>query len=180
MVVQTIQLMKFFLQMAYGNSEDYYRGGGPGLPFQGVCQENGASPAIWLAMSIVLMNMVQSNGYQVLFSSPISHWVTDLLGLLYVNNCDLFAMDDDGCHPHLAIANLQCNINLRQGGLAVTRGSLLVKKSSWCLLAIHPQGHWWTCTLFAPFQPYLWYRTHCITLSPSNGSTPTKVSPWLG
>jgi len=111
-VFQTIQLMKFFLQMAYGDYEDYYRGGGPGLPFQGVCQGNGAGLAIWLAMSIILMNMVWSNGYQVLFSSPISHWVTELLGLLYINDHDLFATDDNGCHPRLAIANLQCNINL--------------------------------------------------------------------
>jgi len=132
---------EIFLQMAYGDSNQYYGGGGPGLPFQGVCQGNGAGPAIWLVMSIVLMNMVQSNSHQVLFSSLISHQATDLLGLLYINDCNLFAMDDDGCHPHSVIANLQSNINLWQGGLAVTGGSLSVKKLLWCLLAMHPQGH---------------------------------------
>jgi len=67
--------------------------------------------------------------------------VMDLLGLLYVDDCDLFAMDDDGLHPCSAIAKLQCNINLWQGGLAVTGGALSAKKSSWCLLAMRPEGH---------------------------------------
>jgi len=130
--------------MAYRDLDWYYRGGGTGLPFQGVCQGNGASPAIWLATSIILMDMVQSNSHRVTFCSPISQRPTDLLGLLYVDDCDLFAIDNDGKHPCTTIAHLQCNIDLWQGGLAVTGGSLSAKKSSWCLLAMCPQGHCWT------------------------------------
>jgi len=102
--------------------------GGAGLPSQGICQGNGMGPTIWLVTSIVLMNMVCYNGHQIIFSSPISHQVMDLLGLLYVDDCDLFAIDDNGLHPCSAIAKLQCNINLWQGGLAVTGGALSTKK----------------------------------------------------
>jgi len=143
-IFQTIQLMKFFLRTAYGDSEEFYGGGRSTLPFQGVCQGNGAGPAIWLATSIVIMEMVRSNGNSVTFRSPISHQPTDLLGLLYVDDCDLFATDDDGLHPRATITKLQRNINLWQGGLAATGGSLAPKKSSWCLLAMRPQGTKWT------------------------------------
>jgi len=143
-IFQTIQLMKFFLQMAYGDSDKFYGGGCSALPFQGVCQGNGVGPVILLAMSIVLMEIVCTNGNLVTFHSPISHQPTDLLGLLYVDDCDLSAIDDDGLHPCAAITKLQQNINLWQGGLVATGGSLAPKKSSWCLLAMHPQGTKWT------------------------------------
>jgi len=42
------------------------------------------------------------------------------------------------------VATLQSNINLWQGGLAVTGGSLSSKKSSWCLLAWRSQGTRWS------------------------------------
>jgi len=129
--------------MAYRDLDWYYRGGGTGLPFQGVCQGNGASPAIWLATSIILMDMVQSNSHRVTFCSPISQRPTDLLGLLYVDDCNLFAINTNNKHPCPTIAHLQRNIDLWQGGLAVTGGSLSAKKSSWCLLVMCPQGHHW-------------------------------------
>jgi len=130
-IFQMIQLMKFFLRTVYGDSTDFYGGGNNALPFQGICQGNRAGLAIWLATSIVLMDMVRSNGNRVTFFSPISHQPTDLLGLLYVDNCDLFAIDEDGLHPRTTIANLQCNIDLWQGSLAAMGGSLAPKKSSW-------------------------------------------------
>jgi len=155
--------------------------GRPWIAVQGVCQGNIAGPAIWLATSIVLMNMVQSNSHHVLFSSLISHWSIDLLGLLYMDDCNLFTMDDDGCHPCSMIANIQHNhINLWQGVLAVTGGSFSVKN--------HHGAFWWCAfrdigghfTLSIPFQPHLPSRIQCITLNPSDGSTPMKALQWLG
>ncbi len=121
-IFQTIQLMKFYLRTAYGDSQDFYGGGDSVLPFQGVCQGNGVGPAIWLATSIVLMEMVCSNGNKATFNSPISHQPTDLLGLLYVDDCDLFTIDDDGLHPQRVVQKLQRNIDLWQGRLAATGG----------------------------------------------------------
>jgi len=127
-VFQTIQLIKFFLRTVYGNSQSYYGGGGAALPFQRVCQENGAGPAIWLAMSMVLVDMVCSHGNSVTFYSLISHQPTDLVGLLYVDNCNHVAIDNDDRTPCTAISKLQCNIYLWQGCLAFTSSSLLITK----------------------------------------------------
>jgi len=143
-IFQTIQLMKFFLWTAYGNSDRFYSGGTSALLFQGVCQGNGAGPAIWLAMSIVLMDMVRTHGHPVSFRSPISHQPTELLGLLYVDDCNPFATDNDGKHIRTTIDQLQQSIGVWQGGLVVTGGALSQKKSSWCLLAMQPQGKSWS------------------------------------
>jgi len=67
-----------------------------------------------------------------------------LIGLIYVDDCDLFAVDSDGLHPREVVQKLQTNINLWQGGLMVTGGSLSPKKSSWCLLAMKPHGTRWS------------------------------------
>jgi len=57
----------------------FYSGGQSALPFQGVCQGNGVGPAIWLATSMVLMDMVHENGHLATFYSPISHQPTNSL-----------------------------------------------------------------------------------------------------
>jgi len=55
----TIQFMKFYLRTAYGDLATFYGGGLSQHPFQGVCQGNGAGPAIWLALSLCLIHMLQ-------------------------------------------------------------------------------------------------------------------------
>jgi len=137
---QTIQLMKFYLQTVYGDLTEFYGGGQSALPFQGVCQGNRVGPTIWLATSMVLMDMVCENRHLATFYSPISCQPTNLLGLLYSDDCDLFAIDNDGTHPWAVVTKLQRNINLWQGGLTATGGLLAPKKSSWCLLSMRPQG----------------------------------------
>jgi len=135
--------MKFCLCTVHGDSDQFYGGITTGLPFQGMCQGNSTGPAIWLAVSIMLINMVCKNGSSAIFTSPLSHRLTTLLGLLYVNNCDLFTIDNNGSSLMDMVKCLQTNIDLWQGGLAVTGGSLSPSKSLWCLLAMRSQGmHW--------------------------------------
>jgi len=126
-IFQTIQLMTFFLQTAYGDLDSFYSSGSSVLPFQGVCQGNRAGPTIWLATSMALVDMVCTHGHPVSFHSPILHQPTELLGLLYVNDCDLFVMDSDGTCVRNTINQLQQNIGVWQGGLAVTGNALSQK-----------------------------------------------------
>jgi len=144
MVFSTIQMMKFFLHTAHGDSNTFYGGGTLALPFQGVCQGNGAGLAIWLAVSIILMDMGWSNGYTPTFSTLITCLSISLLGLIYIDDCHLFAIDLDGLHPNEVVCQLQTNINLWQDGLMATGDLLSPKKSSWCLLSMIPCGHQWS------------------------------------
>jgi len=54
-IFTTIQLMKFFLFTTYGDLLTFYGGGLSQFPLQGVCQGNGTGPAIWLALSLCLI-----------------------------------------------------------------------------------------------------------------------------
>jgi len=58
-IFMSIQQMAISLCTAHGNLSLAYSGtSSPGPPFQGVCQGNGAGPALWLATSIPLIEMV--------------------------------------------------------------------------------------------------------------------------
>jgi len=61
---------EIFSSYSHGDLVAFYGGGTSNLPFQGVCQGNGVGPTIWLAVSIVLMEMVLSNGHMATFTTP--------------------------------------------------------------------------------------------------------------
>lgn len=56
-MLQTIQGMRFYLRTGHGDSQHYY--GGDEHRFQGICQGNGAGPAVWLAISTALVLILQ-------------------------------------------------------------------------------------------------------------------------
>ena len=60
-----------------------------GLPFQGVCQGNGASPTIWVAVSIPLLEMMCTAKHGVKFEAPLSHETNNILGFAYLDDTDL-------------------------------------------------------------------------------------------
>ncbi len=127
-IFSSIQSMNIFLHTVHDNTSSPYNGiSFTGLPFQGVCQGNGAGLALWLATSIPLIESLHHHGHIATFTSPISRHQVSLVGFLYVNNCDLLAF---GAHniPHdQVISALQKNILLWQGGLRATGGSLSLK-----------------------------------------------------
>ena len=51
----TIQEMKFFLRTAFGDSQEF-SGSTMAMKTQGLCQGNGAAPAGWAVVSIVILN----------------------------------------------------------------------------------------------------------------------------
>ena len=56
----TIQLMEFYLHMAFGDSMECFSH--RGTPLQGLCQGNKGAPAMWLCISTVLVAMMHREG----------------------------------------------------------------------------------------------------------------------
>jgi len=82
--------MQIFLHTAFSDSMCAYGSSASNGPaFQGVCQRNGTRPALWLAMSISLIELLHQHGYVSTFSCPISGHSTSLTGMIYVDDCDL-------------------------------------------------------------------------------------------
>lgn len=73
-------------KMPFGGDEDD--------PFQGVCQGNGGSPATWLAASLVLVNMMNSEGHTAKMKSAFAGMLFSLIGLMFVDDANLFCTSE--------------------------------------------------------------------------------------
>ena len=141
----TIQKMKFYLRTNFGDSTTYYGGGEQGLPFQGGCQGNGGAPALWVAISVILIRVLREHGHVVEWTSAISQTVTMLIGFLFVDDTDLIVMGEDAtASPETIIQRMQDNITTWYNSLNLSGGALRPDKCSWYLLAYHwkPSGQW--------------------------------------
>jgi hypothetical protein len=94
-MLETIQEMKFFLRTAFGDSKEIV-----GLTIevktQGLGQGNGASPAGWCVISIMILRAHVAKGHGAHFIAPMSHVRSSLSAILYVDDTDLLHLNMDG------------------------------------------------------------------------------------
>jgi hypothetical protein len=91
-MLRCIQLMKFYLITGWGESSSYI-GGDILQLLHGMCQGNGAAPAAWLVLSSILVMAYKPLGFRSRCRSPISKVILDVMGVLYVDDTDLYIMD---------------------------------------------------------------------------------------
>ena len=92
-MLSSIQLMKFFLRTGWGESSRYI-GGDILKILHGLCQGNGAAPAAWLVLSSLLVAVYKSLGFGAKMESPITRVMLDIMGVLYVDDMDLFILNN--------------------------------------------------------------------------------------
>ncbi len=139
-----IQFMKFYLCTAYGDLATFYGGRLSQHPFQGVCQGNGAGPAIWLALSLCLIHMLHQTGSPTQITSSILLSSIATVCFIYINNCDLFVLSPpSNLSPQGVLETLQCNLGIWQGGVEATGGALSLDNCSWSgLCYFFKAGQW--------------------------------------
>ena len=59
-----------------------------------MCQGNGTAPAAWLTLSSVLIMVYKSLGFGAKMESPITRVMLKIMWVLYVNDTDLFILND--------------------------------------------------------------------------------------
>lgn len=135
-MLATIQCMNFHLRTAYGDSTSSF-GSTPGqLPLQGILQGNGAGPAFWYAVSILLVLLLHTKGHGAKYRSALALQTTILAGLLFVDDTDLVAYGESSATRAAdVVVALQATVLTWQQGLVTTGGSLKPAKCSWSLLA---------------------------------------------
>ena len=96
-MMRTLQTVKHKICTAYGDSKGDY--GGPFLskPLQGVGQGNGAGPAIWVAISTVLLTIMRQRGYGLSILSTLSFSALVMEGFAFVDDTDIIHSAND---PH--------------------------------------------------------------------------------
>lgn len=141
-MLHTIQHMKFFLRTAFGDSSSFYGGGT--TRFQGICQGNGAGPAVWLAISTCLVLGLYKKCIPQILRSALSGLSFSLLALIYVDDSDLFSFaPTTSSDPSTVQQSLLHAVHTWHRLLSATGGALSAEKCSWTLLAFKwRRGHW--------------------------------------
>ncbi len=133
-MLEMIQEMKFVLCTAYGDSKDF-AGLSIEIKTQGLGQGNGASPAGWCVISIMILWAHGAKGHGAQFKAPMSQVRWSLLTILYVDDTDLLHLNMEGDESvqevHLA---LQQSIENWGKLLIATGGSLKPDKCFFHLL----------------------------------------------
>jgi hypothetical protein len=94
-MLETIQEMKYFLRTAYRDSKDFARSSIE-IKTQGLGQGNGASPAGWRVISIMILRAQGAKGHGAQFIAPMFQVRWSLSAILYVNDMDLLHLNMEG------------------------------------------------------------------------------------
>jgi hypothetical protein len=136
--------MKFFLRTAFRDSRDF-----AGLTIEvntlGLGQGNGASPAGWCVISIMILQAHGAKGQSAHFIAPLSQVRSSLSAILYVDDTNLLHLNMDGDETVFkAHAALQRAIKNWGKLLIATGGTLKPKKCFFHLIDFQwtRQGGW--------------------------------------
>jgi hypothetical protein len=114
------------------------------LPYQGVLQGNGMGPVIWLAISVLLINIMEHEGHAAIFISAISLTTLKLCCFMFVDDCDLLntatGVDTSAVS---SLLKFQQAIDCWEGCLRVTGGALKPSKSFWYLIDWKWENNHW-------------------------------------
>jgi hypothetical protein len=142
-MLHPIQTIKFFQRTARGDLTTFMGGWGRDNPLQGLCQDNGATPACWLIISLLQMHGYRRKGIGSRILSPMSGVIIDFLGKIYVDDTDLIVT----CPDLVSSADVQEELRVAAGawsaGLNATGSAINPEKSCWILADYHwANGQW--------------------------------------
>ena len=134
-MLTSIGLLAHNIRTAHGDSTIHYGGyTWVRLP-HGICQGNGAGPAIWACVSSPLFDILREEGYGVKYESPITGVIFNLAGFAFVDDADLIqSIRDRSESNEQLIRNAQKGLTLWEELLRTTGGAIDPKKSDWAML----------------------------------------------
>ena len=141
-MLKPIREMEFFIRTGFGESATSV--GGKHVLKQGGCQGNGAAPPTWQQIATTMIRAQHRAGHGVTVKCPISKKSCRKVGILYVDDTNLWAgltPDDDLIGT---MAKAQDGINCWGELLMATGGSLNPKKCFWTVHDMKPRadGSW--------------------------------------
>lgn len=129
----TLEQVRHHVRTAYGDSAASYRG--IEIPLQGIGQGNGAGPAIWLVVSIVIIKMLKAEGFGLKMRTPMSHDPFDFVCYTFVDDTDLVHSPSEHTPWEVILTEMQQVIDHWDGGLHASGGALVPAKSYWYLIS---------------------------------------------
>ena len=115
------------------------------LPMQGAMQGNGMGPVIWLAISVLLITIMNAEGYGVNFTAALSLGILQMCCFMFVDDCDLVQTTKDPQQSAMeGLQRFQAAVDCWSGCLQVTGGAIKPGKSFWYLLDWKWTGSSWS------------------------------------
>ena len=131
-MITSIGLITHSIRTAHGDSTLRY-GGNTWLRLpHGICQGNGAGPAIWACVSSPLFDILRNEGYGVTHISAITGVIFNLAGFAFVDDADLF--QSISASDRQLIPTAQKGLTLWEQLLRTTGGAIDPQKSDWATL----------------------------------------------
>ncbi len=132
--LRCIQSMRYYLRTGYGLATSSY-GSTTNSICMGLTQGSGASPAVWTAVSTVIIGAYKQHGFGAQLVGGWSQESISVSALLYVDDTDLLhRMDDTQDHQDTLVPWVQRATNNWAHLLQATGGNLKPAKCYWYLL----------------------------------------------
>ena len=131
-MIGTLEQVQHHVRTTYGDSAASYCG--IEIPLQGIGQGNGAGPAIWLVVSIPIINMLKTQGFGFKMRTPLSHAGFAFVCYTFVDDTDLVHSPSPTISTDTLLSEMQSVVDHWEGGLRASGGALVPTKSYWYLV----------------------------------------------
>ena len=142
-MLEPIRRLTHKIRTAYGDSEIEYGGDNWKRDPSGICQGNGAGPAIWALVSSPLLSMLRDAGFGAKLHSAIGDTFLHLSGFAFVDDADTIQAGELGEDTPSILQKAQQQLNLWESGIRSTGGGIDGDKSDFVIINYEwNEGEW--------------------------------------
>ena len=137
---------KHRVRTGFGDSERTFRPTDD-VPFQGCGQGNGAGPCIWVAISSILIDAMDAEGFGYTSRTALTDEEFFASCFCFVDDTDVMESKPDiGMTGETLLPSVQSALDLWSGGVSATGGAINPEKSFWWLIDFkwNPTSGSWT------------------------------------
>jgi hypothetical protein len=129
---KVLQAAVYKIRTTYGDSELTVTSPSA-KPFQGSGQGNGCGPALWVAVSAPIIQMLYTAGYGMTVLSAVSGTLLSIACFAFVDDTDVIHSRPSTTGEEIG-SEMQNVMNTWEGGIRATGGALEPSKSHWYLI----------------------------------------------
>ena len=154
----TIQQMQHRVRTGYGDSTFTY-GNNKTHPLQGGGQGNGASLPLWLAISCILIAMLEDRVIGVRMQTAISLQILIYISIMYVDDTDILLSDISGHDTlHDVFKRALRAARTWEEAVLVSGGAVRPKKCYWSAIDFRWKNGNWSYMPMKDFQDEIWVK----------------------
>ena len=133
-MLEPIRRLEHVIRTAYGDSKQSYGGEDWESDPSGICQGNGAGPAIWAIVSSPLFECLRQRGFGVELTSAIKRTYFHISGFAFVDDTDTVQTGEIGDTTPQVVEKAQGELNLWEELVRATGGGLEGDKSDFAVV----------------------------------------------